>query len=95
MQIKPNRTILTGKVVSVEPERDGHGVNISLEVEENKTPQPEEDFVRSKPGENVSLYFSEVDALKVGDSVEVRASLSGGPFGQRIVIEDAKKIPSS
>lgn len=92
MQVRPNRTILTGKVVSITAEPDGRGVNIGLKVSENKTTEPEDDFIRSKSGEKVSLYSTESGKLKVGDSVQVSASLSGGPFGQRIVIEEAEKI---
>jgi hypothetical protein len=92
MMIKPNRTILHGKVSAIRPEQDGRGAEIEIEVSENNSPVAEEDFLKTQPGDVTQLYFTEPEKLKVGDTIQARASLLGGPFGRRAVIEEVTKI---
>ncbi len=95
MLVRPNKTILVGKVKSVRPELDGYGAGVELKVSGNVTELPEDDFLGTKPGEVVELYFTEPDKLRVGDIVRAQVSLSAGPFGERAVIEKITKIDSA
>ncbi len=94
MLVKPNKTVLLGRVRAIHPEPDGFGAGIELEVSENKSLMADEDFLKTKPGDVVHLYFTEPDKLRVGDTIQADASLSAGPFGGRAVIESMHKLPS-
>lgn len=99
MLVKPNRTLLRGKVRAIRPEADGWGAEVDLEVEENLSASEDEDFLRPQPGALLTVFAAEPGRLRVGDAVRVQASLNAGPFGGRAVLETveplrAKRAPS-
>jgi hypothetical protein len=90
MIAKPNKTELKGTVRAVRPEADGVGAEVELEVLENTTPAPEDDFLRPQAGSIVKAHFAKPESVKVGQTVHAAVSLSGGPFGQRAVIRSVR-----
>ena len=92
MLVKPNRTVLLGKVMAIRPEPDGFGAGIELAISENRSAEGNLDFIKTKPGEVVELFFTEPNKLKIGDTIQANASLSAGPFGGRAVIEEMRKV---
>lgn len=95
MQVKPNQTILQGRVCAIRPEADGWGADVELLVVENESPSEEEDYLRPAPGAVIKAFSAEPDKLKVGDLIRARASLLAGPFGGRTVLESVAPIQES
>lgn len=90
MHVKPNKTVVRGRVKKIVPEPDGWGATVELEVLRNESPSQAEDFLRPKPGTVLSAFFAEPDKLHAGDLVLVQASLAAGPFGGRAVVESVE-----
>jgi hypothetical protein len=93
MQIKPNKTILQGKVSRVERAADGWGANVDISVDKSTAAEGYSDFLQAKPGSTVTVFVAEPDAVQVGKSYTLTTSVLGGPRGERVVIEsvDAPK----
>ncbi|MEN3378320.1 MAG: hypothetical protein V7604_3675 [Hyphomicrobiales bacterium] len=89
MRIKPNKTILKGKVSRVERAADGWGAHVEFAVEESAPAEGYADFLQAKPGSVVTVFAAEPDAIKAGKSYTLTASVSGGPQGERVVVEHA------
>jgi hypothetical protein len=92
MLVKPNKTVLFGKVNAIRPEPDGLGAEIEVEVSENNSPIEDEDFLKVKPGDVMKLYSTEPEKLNVGDNIQGQASLLAGPFGGRAILESVRKL---
>lgn len=92
MLLRPNETVLDGVLRSVRPAVDGKGFEVTLSVTANCTPTPEQDFLRPPPGSELTLFAAQSPDAAVGDSCNVKASLLGGPFGQRAVLSTLKKL---
>ena len=92
MLIKPNRTVLKGRVRAIRPESDGWGARVEFEVLQNESPSEDEDFLRPTPGSVIDAFSAEPDKLRVGELVRVDASLLAGPFGGRTVLEAVAPI---
>ncbi|HEX8566302.1 MAG TPA: hypothetical protein VF648_11705 [Pyrinomonadaceae bacterium] len=92
MQAKPNKTILRGRVKSIEPH--ALGAEIELEVSQNSSPDPEEDFLRCEPGTTLKAYFADVEQnpLSIGDEVQAQASLAADAFGGKAIFESVSQI---
>lgn len=95
MQVKPNHTIMQGRVRAIRPEADGWGAHVDLLVMRNESPSQDEDFLRPAPGSVLTAFSAEPKNLKEGDLVRVRASLLAGPFGSRAVLESVTPISES
>ncbi|MGQ0600377.1 MAG: hypothetical protein ACT4QE_01620 [Anaerolineales bacterium] len=95
MRVKPNQTVLRGRVQAIHPEEDGWGANVDLLVVENETPSDEADFLRPAPGSVIQAFVAEPKKLKVGGLFRVHASLLAGPFGGRTVVESFRRIRES
>ena len=92
-QIKPNKTILHGKVSRVDRAADGWGANVEFSVEKSAAAEGFSDFLQAKPGSVVTVFTAEPDAIEVGKDYTLTTSVRGGPRGERVVIEsvDARK----
>ncbi len=87
MLVKPNQTLLVGKVQAIRPEPDGWGAEVDLEVVQNDSPSQDQDFLRPTPGSVLTAFFAEPRRLHVGDLVRAQAALLAGPFGGRAVLQ--------
>jgi hypothetical protein len=87
MLIKPNKTILEGKVSHVEKAADGWGANVHFTVEKSKPAEGYEDFLQAPPGSVVTVFAAEPDGIKPGKSYTLTTSVLGGPRGERVVVE--------
>jgi hypothetical protein len=92
VRLKPNQTIVRGQVRAIRPEPDGRGAEIDLEVLDNETTSPENDFLRPAHGAVLTAYLAEAARFKVGDQVRARATLMGGPNGERAVLRSVKRL---
>jgi len=91
--VKPNKTVLRGRVIAVRADAGNQqGRELDIDVTENCSPAPHEDFLKPKAGEPITLYSSETHAPAPGDLVEVEATLLAGPFGERAVTQRIKKL---
>ena len=87
MRIKPNRTVVRGRVRAIRPEPDGYGAELELEVLANESPSPDEDFLRPEPGSVLCAFLADPELVRVDAEVRVGACLVAGPGGGRAVIE--------
>ena len=92
MRVKPNRTVVRGRVSSIRKESDGWGAQVELQVLQNESPSPEEDFLRPEEGSTMTAFLPDPAELKVGDVVRAAASLNAGPFGGRSVIQSVERL---
>jgi hypothetical protein len=88
MRIKPNKSSLKGKVIHVERAADGWGAEVQFAVEESAAAKGYEDFLQATPGSVVKLFAAEPEGLEPGKSYTLTVSVSGGPRGERVVIEN-------
>lgn len=87
MRIKPNKAILKGKATRVERAADGWGAYVQFSVDESAPAKGYQDFLHAEPGSTVTLFAAEPDAIEAGKSYTLTTSVSGGPKGERIVVE--------
>jgi len=90
MRIKPNKTILEGTVQRVERAADGWGAHVHFAVKTSAAAEGFEDFLQAEPGSVVTVFAAEPDAIEPGKSYTLTTSVSGGPQGQRVVVEAMK-----
>lgn len=92
MLIKANSTHLRAEVLGSRPSGDGTGAEIDVRVLENRSPG-EQDFLKPGENSNLTLYSRKpIPAMESGQIVEIEAELRAGPFGQRIICRDLKKV---
>ena len=92
MRVKPNKTIIRGRIHATRTDPSGTGRELDVHVSENRSPTPELDFLQPKPGGSITLYSTEAATLAPGDHVEIEATLLAGPFGERAVTQRIKKL---
>jgi hypothetical protein len=93
MKIAPNETLIDGALRSYAPAADGYGGDVEIEVIRNRTPDPAADFIRPAAGSLVRAFCPprEDEPLPpVGGKVAAALTLSGGPFGSRIVVRSIR-----
>ncbi len=93
MQVKPNTTIVRGTVRSIEPQPDGWGMEITLEVERNESPAAAQDFLRPAKGSLLKVFCAEQHQLRVSDVVVAELRLNAGPTGGRTLLQAVKQAP--
>lgn len=91
MFVKPNKTVIRGIIKSARPHPDGSGREIELNVHENRS-SPDSDFIQPTPGSLLKLYSAKAPKIVSGDFVEVEATLVAGPFGERVVSQNIRKL---
>ena len=94
MRIKPNRTIVEGRVSRIERAADGIGAEIEILVERSKSAEGHEDYIGARPGSTVTMFAAAPEELEAGRRYKLTASLLGGPRGERVVVESAKRAPA-
>jgi hypothetical protein len=93
MQIRPNRTVVKGEVVSIIPEPSGWGADVHLRVLKNESPKHDEDFLRPEEGSILELFMSDqTHDMRVGEIVRAVARLNAGPTGSRAVLQRVEPI---
>jgi hypothetical protein len=90
MRIKPNKTILQGTVTRVERAPDGWGANVHVAVDASKAADGFSDFLQAKRGSVVTVFAADPDGIEAGKSYTLTTSVSGGPQGERVVLESAQ-----
>jgi hypothetical protein len=90
MQIKPNKTILKGKVERVERAPDGWGAHVDIAVKRSAAAEGYADFLQAEPGSVVRLFAADPQGIEVGKTYSLTTSVLGGPRGERVVIEDVR-----
>ena len=91
--LKPNKTILHGRVSRVERAADGWGANVEFSVDNSAAAEGYADFLQAKPGSTVTVFAAQPNEIEVGKDYTLTTSVLGGPRGERVVIEsvDARK----
>jgi len=92
MQLRPNVTLVKGRVESVTRCADGWGAEVELEVTENVSTARERDFIRPPLGQRLKVFTADPELLPAGATMQVQLSLLGGPQGSRPVVESAEEI---
>lgn len=95
MQLRPNQTVLQGRVRAIRPEADGWGATIELLVVQNESPAEASDFLRSAPGTVLNVFTAEPELLQVGEMIRAHVTLLAGPFGERRVLESFDPIAAA
>jgi hypothetical protein len=90
MLVKPNKSILKGRVRRVERAPDGWGANVEFAVDECAPAQGYADFVQAKPGSTLTVFAAEPETIRPGKAYTLVAAVLGGPRGERVVVEDAR-----
>jgi len=90
MRIKPNRSIIEGRVESIVPTADGFGANVEFAVEKTQSAKGFEDFLQAVPGSVITVFAAEPGTVEEGRSYKLTTSVLGGPRGERVVLEKAQ-----
>lgn len=94
MRIKPNKSILEGRISKIERAADGIGADLEIEVERSKSAEGHEDFIGARAGTKVKMFAAAPEELEAGRRYKLTASVLGGPGGERVVVESAKRAPA-
>lgn len=90
MRIKPNKTILQGKVLEIS--KDGNGSNITIQIIKSYTVDEFEDFICAQEG-SILILFSPDITLNIGAEYTFKVSVIGGSIGQeRIILHEISKL---
>jgi hypothetical protein len=81
MILRPNKSLIEGKVKRVERAADGVGADVVIDVSECNSAGDLDDFIGAKPGAELTLFTAEPDAVKAGESYRLTARVLGGPNG--------------
>lgn len=92
MRIRPNRTVLEGKVLDIRRCADGTGADVTLEVETNLGASGADDFTGAKAGDTLMLFTAVPEALAPSHRYRIDVSVLGGPEGERMVCGRADEI---
>ena len=87
MMLRPNKSLIEGKVTRVKRAADGVGADVVVDVRECTSTDGLDDFIDAKPGEELTLFTAEPDAIEAGKSYRLTTRVLGGPNGERMVVE--------
>ena len=90
MLLRPNKSLIEGKVKRVTRAADGVGADVVVDVLKCTSADDLDDFIGSKPGAELTLFTAEPDAIEAGKSYRLTARVLGGPNGERMVVEAAE-----
>jgi len=90
MMLRPNKSVIEGKVKRVKRAADGIGADVVVDVQACKSADDFDDFIGAKPGAELTLFTAEPDAIEAGESYRLTARVLGGPNGERMVVEAAE-----
>lgn len=90
MKTAPNRTVVTGRLLTFQPAADGYGGDLVIEVVTNESPVPSADFIKPQAGKPLRAFYPEPNEREisslVGSLVRVDLTFLGGPSGGRAVV---------
>jgi hypothetical protein len=90
MLLRPNKSLIEGKVKRVKRAADGVGADVVVDVLKCKSAGDLDDFIGAKPGAELTLFTAEPDAIEPGKSYRLTTRVLGGPNGERMVVESAE-----
>ena len=88
--LRPNKSLIEGKVKRVDRAADGVGADVVVDVLECKSADDFDDFIEAKPGEELTLFTHEPESIEAGKSYRLTTRVLGGPNGERLVVEAAE-----
>jgi len=88
--LRPNKSLIEGKVKRVKRAADGVGADVVVDVVECRSAGDFDDFIGAKPGAELTLFTADPDAIQPGKSYRLTARVLGGPNGERMVVEAAE-----
>ena len=92
MNVRPNETRVKATVMQVTPCADGHGYDVELEIEENRSPDPANDFLQPQLKDKLQVFSANLGELIKGQQIQATLTLSGGPFQQRPILRKSEPI---
>lgn len=90
MNTRPNETHVKATVKQVSPCADGQGYDVDLEIGENQSPDPANDFLQPQSGDHLRVYSAGLGELHAGQQIHATLSLLGGALQQRTVMRNSK-----
>ena len=90
MLLRPNKSLIEGKVKRVKRAADGVGADVVVDVQTCMSTDDLDDFIGAKPGAELTLFTAEPDAIEPGKSYRLTTRVLGGPNGERMVVEAAE-----
>jgi hypothetical protein len=90
MILRPNKSLIEGKVKRVKRAADGVGADVVVDVQTCTSADDLDDFIGAKPGAELTLFTAEPDAIEVGKSYRLTTRVLGGPNGERMIVEAAE-----
>ena len=90
MNLRPNKSLIEGKVKRVNRAADGVGADVVVDVQKCTSADDLDDFIGAKPGAELTLFTAEPDAIEAGKSYRLTTRVLGGPNGERMVVEAAE-----
>lgn len=90
MILRPNKSLIEGRVKRVKRMADGIGADVVVNVVKCKAADDLDDFIGAEPGAELTLFTAEPDAIEAGQSYCFTARVLGGPSGERMVVEAAE-----
>ena len=90
MILRPNKSLIEGRVKRVKRMSDGVGADVVVDVVKCKAADDLDDFIGAEPGAELTLFTAEPDAIEVGKTYRLTARVLGGPSGERMVVEAAE-----
>ena len=90
MILRPNKSLIDGTVKRVKRAADGIGADVVVDVQQCRAAGGLDDFIGAKPGEQLTLFTADPDAIEAGKSYRLTTRVLGGPNGERMVVEAAE-----
>ncbi len=90
MLLRPNKSLIEGRVKRVRRASDGVGAELVVDVETCTSADDLEDFIGAEPGEELTLFTADPDVIEAGKSYRLTTRVLGGPNGERMVVEAAE-----
>ena len=92
MNVRPNETRVTATVRQVSARADGRGYDVDLEITDNQSPNPDEDFLQVKSGERIQVFSAAKGELTAGQQIRATLALSAGPFNQQTILRSSEAV---
>ena len=92
MRIQPNHATLEGEILRITRSADGYGADVDLRVSANLSADSPDDFTGAAAGQTLKVFSALPEALRRGARYRVRATVLGGPRGERVVLEEVDEI---
>lgn len=90
MRLRPNKSLIKGTVKRVNRAPDGVGADVVVDVVECKSAGELDDFIAAQPGDELTLFTADPEAIEAGKTYQLTTKVLGGPNGERLVVEAAE-----